>query len=230
MIATPSRQLSFPQPKRHGGVRPGAGRKPSGRRVGVPHRSRAVHKARHPVHVTLRAREGLPSLRSDRLLFAAVRGAIAAGHRPAFRVVHFSVQSNHLHLLVEASDTQALSRGMQGLTIRIVHAVHRTLGHAGAVFADRYHAHELRTPHETRAGLLYVLQNWAKHGLGGDYDPRSSAAWFDGWAVPPPRSQQTKSSPVVAAPRTWLITVGWRRHGLLRPGETPGPARARFLA
>jgi REP element-mobilizing transposase RayT len=220
-------QLSFPKPETHGGVRPGAGRKPSGRPVGVPHQPRGKHRARHPVHVTMRARAGLPSFRGDKLVFRAVRGALAEGHKTAFRVVHFSVQSNHLHLIVEASDRDALSRGMQGLTIRMARAVNRVLSGKGSVFLDRYHAHELKTPRETRAALLYVLQNWAKHGPGGAYDPLSSASWFDGWTCPP----TTEAPPsMVAAPRTWLITIGWRRHGLLRPGERPASLASAFCA
>jgi REP element-mobilizing transposase RayT len=186
----------------------------------VAHDRRAVHRARHPVHVTMRVREGLPSFRSDRLVWQAVRSALGAGHRSDFRVVHFSVQSNHLHLVVEAHDTLALSRGMQGLTVRMARGVNRALGSSGAVFGERYHAHELTTPRETRNALLYVLQNWMKHGRGEGFDPRSSAAWFDGWRVPPPAADG--ESPPVAKPRTWLVTVGWRRHGLLRPGEQPG--------
>jgi REP element-mobilizing transposase RayT len=217
-------QLALPHESKkgtgHGGARPGAGRKPTGRRV-VPHVARGAHRARHPVHVTLRAREGLPSFRADKFLFAALRGAIADGQKRAFRIVHFSVQSNHLHLIVEAHDTETLSRGLQGLTVRMARAVNRALAACGTVFAERYHAHELRTPRETRAALLYVLQNWAKHGPGGDYDPWSSAAWFDGWSKPPPTGG---GLPVVARPRTWLVTIGWRRHGLLRPGEKPGRA------
>jgi len=175
----------------------------------------------------MRARAGLPSLRSDKLVLKAVRGALAEGHKPAFRVVQFSVQSNHLHLIVEAHDKDALSRGMQGLTVRMARAVNRALGGKGGIFADRYHAHELKTPRETRAALLYVLQNWAKHGPGGTYDPHSSAIWFDGWAKPPSSGQ---APPIVAAARTWLITIGWRRHGLLRPGEKPGSLTAALSA
>ena len=184
----------------------------------MPHRRRDRHLARHPVHVTLRAREGLPSFRCDRLLLEAMRNSIATSEKRSFRVVHFSIQSNHLHLIVEADDEGALSRGMQGLSIRMAHAVHRALGHGGTVFEDRYHAHQLKTPRETRAALLYVLQNWAKHGPGGDFDPRSSALWFDGWTRPPPASAM---SPIIAPGRTWLVRVGWRHHGLLRPGERP---------
>ena len=147
-----------------------------------------------------------------------MRSSIAASEKDGFRVVHFSIQSNHLHLIVEATAETALSRGMQGLSIRMARAAHRALGHGGTIFADRYHAHQLESPRETRAALLYVLQNWAKHGRGGDYDPRSSALWFDGWTRPPPASGE---EPIVARPRTWLVRIGWRRHGLLRPGECP---------
>jgi putative transposase len=107
----------------------------------------------------MRVREGLPSLRGDRLLLEAMRASIASSEKESFRVVQFSIQSNHLHLIVEADDANALSRGMQGLSIRMVHAAHRALGHGGTIFSDRYHAHQLRTPQETRAALLYVLQN-----------------------------------------------------------------------
>ena len=230
---------------RHGGRRKGAGRKPNGPTAGVPHRRREPHLARHPVHVTVRAREGLPSFRGDRLLFEGIERSIAASAKPGFRVVHFSVQSNHLHLIVEADDERTLSRGMQGLSIRMALAAHRALGHGGRIFSDRYHAHQLRTPRETRAALLYVLQNWAKHGKGGHagtgartygpagtgarsyYDSASSAAWFDGWTKPP---MPPAGPPIVAAAQTWLVRVGWRRHGLLRPGERPGGEHQRLAA
>src|SRR5271155_4596026 len=101
-------------------------------------------------------------------------------------------------------------------------AVNKALDSSGTIFADRYHAHELESPREARHALLYVLQNWAKHGPGGAYDPHSSAVWFDGWSVAP---QGEKPPPIVARPRTWLISLGWRHHGLLRPGERPGPLR-----
>jgi putative transposase len=141
------------------------------------------------------------------------------GHKTDSRVVHFSVQSNHLHLIVEALDEMALSLGMQALGHRLAHAVHRATGTGGRVFADRYHAHALCSPREVRAALVYVLQNWAKHGPGGQFDPRSSARWFDGWTESP---LSGSDPPTVAAPRTWLITVGWRRLGLINPSERPG--------
>jgi putative transposase len=210
------------RPRTWGGRRPGAGRRPSGQKVGVPHRLRPPHHGRHPVHVTLRAQRVLPSLRGEQV-FPALRRALGMSSRNAFRIVHFSVQADHVHLMVEAEDRHALSRGLQGLAIRLAKAVNRALERRGAVWGDRYHARALRTPSEVRTALVYVLQNCRKHGCGGDgFDPCSSAAWFGGWTKPLPTPQ---ASPPVVAARTWLVTVGWRRLGLIDPTEAPAPPR-----
>jgi putative transposase len=212
--------LELPAPPTWGGRRDGAGRKPALARRRVRHRRRPVHDGRCPAHVTLRASNHLPSLRRDDV-FGAVRAAFVKGSTDRFRIIHFSVQRDHVHLLLEADGHIRLRRGVQGLAIRIAKAVNRTLRRHGRVWADRYHVRALETPREVRHALVYVLQNWRKHltdvrGL----DPRSSAAWFTGWrvaiATPPQRV------PIVAA-RTWLASVGWRRHGLLRFDEEPRP-------
>ncbi len=210
-----------------GGRRSGAGRKPTpGRRRGVPHRQRPAHDVRCPAHATLRVQAGMSSLRGTRV-FPAVRGAIAAASRDHFRVLQFSVQTDHLHLVVEADAPTGLARGLQGLAIRVAKAVNRALGRRGTVFGDRYHAHALSTPREVRNALVYVLNNGRKHGLRAPgIDPCSSAAWFEGWRVHAPLSGPRP----VAAPRTWLAGVGWRRHGLIDLHETPrsrGRSRAR---
>jgi len=209
------------RPRTWGGRRPGAGRKASGRKVGVAHRPRPAHVARHPLHVTLRAGHALPSLRSDRL-FVPLRRGLARASRGGFRILQFSVQNNHVHMIVEAEDRRALSHGLQGLSIRLARSVNRALGRRGAVWAERYHARPLRTPREVRNALVYVLQNWRKHlrGVRG-LDPRSSATWFDGWTRMAPTAVPRR--PVVA-PRTWLAAVGWRRLGLIDPDDAPAPS------
>jgi putative transposase len=113
-----------------GGWRKGAGRKP-GPRPGVQHRRRPIHRAVNPVNLTLRARAGLPSLRSSRL-YRVVRDCIKASSGDGFRVVVFSVQGDHVHMLVEADDHSRLGSGISGLTVRIARAVNRTLGLEGA--------------------------------------------------------------------------------------------------
>jgi len=217
-MSTRARQLDLPTPPAWGGRRDGAGRKPAPGRRRMPHRRRPPHDRQCPIHVTLRARGGLPSLRRDDV-FGAVRAAFADASKRGFRLLHFSVQHDHVHLLLEGDGVVALRRGIQGLTIRVAKAINRTLCRRGQVWSDRYHARVLATPREVRHALVYVLQNFRKHlrGVRG-LDPQSSAAWFTGWRTaiiaPPGRS------PIVAA-RTWLASVGWRRHGLIGVDEAP---------
>lgn len=207
-----------------GGRRPGAGRPATAGRRPVPHRSRAPHDVRAPVHVTMRAAAGLPSLRGVRI-FDPVRRALAVSSHASFRILHFSVQADHVHLLVEADHPDGLVRGCQGLAVRVAKAVNRTLGRRGAVWGDRYHARRLGTPREFRNALAYVLNNWLKHVPGArGRDPRSSAAWFNGWRTPGP--QPLEPAPV-SAPRTWLARKGWLRQGRLDPAD--GPARSGML-
>ncbi len=205
-----------------GGRRRGAGRPATAGRRQVPHRRRAPHDRHVPVHVTLRAAAGIPSLRGARI-FPAVRSGLAASSGACFRILQFSVQQDHVHLLVEAEDHPGLTRGCQGLAVRLAKAVNRIAGRHGAVWGDRYHARQLRTPREVRLGLVYVLHNWRKHIPGArGLDLRSSAPWFTGWRIP---RQRAPGPPPVRAPRTWLARVGWMRHGRLDLAE--GPARRR---
>ena len=134
-----------------------------------------------------------------------------------WRVVHFSVQATHPHLVVEAENERELGRAMQGLGVRVAKSVNRVLRRKGAVIAGRYHAHPLRTPREVRNAIAYVIRNAQKHGaLLSGWDPWSSAAWFDGWATPLGDSafQYRERVPIpVATAQTWLLSVGWQRNG-----------------
>jgi hypothetical protein len=209
-MARGSRQLSLPEPPTWGGRRRGAGRKPSGSRPGVPHRRRAQHDVRHPVHVTLRSGAGVPSLRSG-VIFPELRAALSAATRRAFRVIHYSVQTDHVHLLVEADVPAALRRGLQGLAIRCARAINRSARRRGRVWSDRYHSRALSTPREVRVGMVYVLLNFRKHlRAAAAVDPCSSGPWFEGWSRS--HARRSERSPV-ATPRTWLAIAGWRRAG-----------------
>jgi REP element-mobilizing transposase RayT len=220
-------QQDLPLRKRltHGGARPGAGR-PKKPDAGVPHEKRPRITRHHPAHVTLRVRESLPSLRGrgrHEIIERALAGVLG---RTGFRVVHYSIQTNHLHLLVEAADAASMSRGMQALAIRIAKNLNAAARRSGQVFRDRYHARVLRTPTDMRHALCYVLQNFRRHATDdgrivdpGWLDPRSSAALFDGWreGSPTARGAVACTSPG----STWLVTVGWRRRGLIRIDEVP---------
>jgi REP element-mobilizing transposase RayT len=192
--------------------------------------------------VTLRVRRGTPNLRGYALAKTITEGlrraaqsthARPAARRETFRVVHYSIQPNHLHLIVEATSKIALARGMQGLASGMARRVNRKLRRRGALFGDRYHAHRLASPTEVRHAVVYVLKNFEKHAVAipdrgtearEGIDPLSSARWFGGWAEPIATSALP---PPVADPRTWLLGTGWKRGGGLiarheRPAGTLG--------
>ncbi len=220
-------QLTLDQGRRptgQGGWRPNTGR-PKGRTT-VPHDSRPTHKARNPVHVTLRLRTDVPSI-ARTWLMQTIRGAIKDSQKDEFRIVEFNVLSNHLHLLTEASRTLALSRGVQGFAGRLALRINRVLKRSGKVFATRFHARALTTPRDVRNTLRYVLLNRKHHDTTTKFDrywidPHSSAAWFDGWAEPIRWSRELVAmSPPTERAQTWLLGVGWRRYGPLRFDERP---------
>ena len=214
--------------RQNGGRRAGAGRKPKGDKAGVSHRERAPLAARFPAHVTMKLRRGLPRLRC-RSEYRALLACFASGcDRAGFRLTHYAVLNDHLHFLVEARDRQALTRGLQGLAIRIAKALNRLWRRRGGVFADRYHDRILKTPREVRNALVYVLANGRKHATEGRevlvpqaIDTFTSAPWFDGFREAiTVRGIESMPRPVTDS-RTWLLTLGWRRHGLLSVHDLP---------
>jgi hypothetical protein len=137
---------------------------------------------------------------------AALRGAQRAS---GLRVVHFTVQGNHLHLIVEADGTRAFVSGVRALSIRMARGLNRMMGRAGPVFADRFHAHVLRTPAEVRNAIRYVLGNFESHAERRG-EPRSTKGWVDPFssaALKAPREAQQALfvEPATAEARTWLL-------------------------
>jgi hypothetical protein len=151
-----------------GGKRTGAGRKRVGDRARVAHRRRPDLKARHPVLVTTRVVPAVGRLRTAvarQAIEEAMDVAMKRGYADfLFRICQISIQGTHLHMLVETSGSEALSRGMQGFLVSCARRLNAAVGRKGTVFPDRYHATELTTPRRVRAALQYVMGNWRKHG------------------------------------------------------------------
>ena len=183
----------------------------------MAHGSRPLLKKGEVAHVTIKLKAGLPSLRKGEALevvLAAIRRVNAGG---VIRIVEFSIQSNHVHLIVEASNSADLSRGMAslntGLGMRLNRVWHRT--GQGSVFKERFHMVVVGTPTQMRNTLNYVLRNDVHHGLGlGTLDPCSSAPSFGGWcelqgADSKVRSAEAAKECVSVEPRVWLLKKGW---------------------
>jgi len=217
-------QLELPL-RQWGGARKNAGRKPkNGVAAGVAHGPRGSLSRNHPVHVTMKLRSGLPRLR-QKAEHAALRAAFTKGKaRFGLRLTHYVILNDHLHLVVEAAHRDSLRAGIQGLAIRIARALNKLWQRKGKVFADRYHDHVLKTPREVKNALAYVMGNATKHASAGrmvqqphPIDPFSSAPWAsdcftERFTV---RGIDITIRPVADA-TTWLLRVGWRRHGLLQ--------------
>jgi putative transposase len=173
------RQMTLRLPRR-GGKRPGAGRPRKDGRVGpgVPHLRRPKLAARFPVHVTWRMSEGVWNLRSRRSFTRLTRAFYASAVRFGYRIVHYAVMGNHVHLIVEARDEGALAIGMQSLGIRIAQSLNRMKERKGRVLSDRYHARILRTPTEVRHCVHYLHTNAQKHYQVPGLDPFTSYTPF----------------------------------------------------
>ena len=227
-----SRQASIEfRPHGRGGARPGAGR-PRIRRSRVPHRTRGGVPGHCPVLVTLRVLDDVPGLRCARFLREFRQTLRKGARRPGFRVVHYSIQDDHAHFLVEAQGKVCLANGMKSLGARFARCVNRVFERAGRVLADRFHHVVKRTPTEVRRALAYVLLNVRKHFWQRRrreppvvLDGASSGLWFDGWkgrAPPVGRYADSGRECEVAPGRSWLLTKGWRRIGLIDPAEVAG--------
>ena len=182
--------------------------------------------------MTFKVLADVPSLRSARLVAELERSWREACERGRFRLVHYSIQGDHAHLIVEAASARDLANGLKSIGARFARAVNRVFRRAGPVLADRAHVHVLRTPREVRNAIAYVLCNARRHaaklgrrflGRPARVDPASSGRWSDAWRTPPPRAPDP---PAVVGPRTWLLAVGWRRHGLVEITEVPGSRRS----
>jgi REP element-mobilizing transposase RayT len=182
-------RLKLPKVKKWGGARPGAGRprKDGLTRTGSPHERREVLKARFPVLATWRMHPEVLNLRSGKG-WKCLAPAIYGSRREGFRVVHFAILHNHIHLLVEASDEKWLARGMQGLGVRMAVRLNRIMSRRGRVVYDRYHARILRCPTAVAEARYYVLNNAFKHYGRPGPDPYASTH-------------------PVALPQTWLLRM-----------------------
>ena len=224
----------------HGGARKGAGRKPNGFHAGQPHSRRPRVLPSQPVHVTLRVASDIRQLRT-RDLYRAIRAAtVVTAERDDFRIVHLSIQHDHVHLIAEADGRMPLSRGIRGFEISAARHINRAISRrrqtarTGAVFPDRYHARVLKTPREARHAICYVVNNWRKHGehrapelRDFPIDPFSSASSFTGWRELEGRTllwPPTYEPLCVQRPRTWLLERGWQRAGDISVRDVPGRA------
>jgi REP element-mobilizing transposase RayT len=233
-----------------GGRRTGAGRKQVNEHKSQPHRRRPAVRASQAVHVTLRVAPSVRRMRRRDAYRAIRKALLVVLARTDFRVVHASIQTNHVHLLLEAESKLALARGMQAFQISAARRLNQVdldgsgRPRRGPVFPDRYHAEIVTTPTHARHTLSYVLNNWRKHKEDRVpatrrwvLDPYSTAPSFTGWAERAAcvergdmeRWNARALSPIpadletlpAAMPKSWLLREGWKLGGQVSVFEIP---------
>ena len=166
------------RPTGRGGARPGAGR-PRKYRSRMPHRSRERIPGYCPVLVTLRVRDDVPKLRRAGDLRAFRDSLRQASSRAGFRVVHYAIQDDHVHLIVEAAGKTKLANGMKSVGARFARCVNRTFGRRGAVLKERFHHMVKRSPppgryaDRSREREVAAAGTWLLDGLAADRADRS---------------------------------------------------------
>ena len=144
-----------------GGTRKGAGPKKVSEYQS--HRRRERFAKRMPVHVTMKVAKDVRGLRGRRKYKAVEAALWAAARNEDGLLCDFSVQNDHLHLVMDAANSKAMRSAVSGLAIRVAKAINALCGRKGRVFDDRYHARVLRTPTEVRRVRHYVRDNFRKH-------------------------------------------------------------------
>ena len=150
----------------------------------------------------MRMRREVWNLRTHRCFRALQRSFARGCERFGFRLIDFSVQGNHIHMIVEAPDVMALGRAIKGLAVRMARALNKVMSRRGPVFADRYHTHLLVSPIEAFQAIRYVLENWAVHAARENRSaPQGPDPYSSAWP-------HDCGPPLVARAEWWLLCVG----------------------
>src|SRR6185503_14674738 len=156
---------------------------PTRRSSRVPHATRP--EVRGPLHIVWRISRGLPGLRTPRALRRLERAFRLGKERTGFALLHYSIQQDHLHLMVEVKDRRKLSRGLQALGIRVAKSLNSFWRRRrGRVLAERYFAAAVEGWRQIWRTVRYILNNGRKHGswtVKGRPDPYSSGSWYLPW-------------------------------------------------
>lgn len=207
------KQIEFKKVNGWGGKRRNAGRK--NKTSTVNHMKREKVDPKYPMHITMKMKKGIVSLRGPKMC-AVLKRSLGKAKKRGLNVIHYALEDNHLHVFAESESNCSLRSGLTSFGSSFGKAARRLTGGRGAVFAGRYHMRVLKTPRQTKNALAYVLLNHSKHQGAKPYvDNKSSAVFFGDWrALLGDRYRIDESPPrpdYLTDAQSWLGRVGWRR-------------------
>lgn len=120
----------------------------------MAHEKREQVRTHIPLHINFKYKLSVKNKEGLKALHKAIKNARSHG----LKIIHFSLQHNHVHLIIVATNNRILTKGMRSLTITLSKTLDK-----GRIQLQRYHLHVLRTRKEAKNAFHYVLFNERKH-------------------------------------------------------------------
>jgi hypothetical protein len=145
-------QLKLTNPKNAG--------RPAIHDKGIRHTKREAILGPRPLHLTIKL------IRADiqnKAILKALRHAIFRARLQGLRVIHYSLEHDHIHLYAESSDNKILGKAMKALGGSLVKRINKHFLSKGRCYKTRYHLRILRSATEVKNVINYILKNGIKH-------------------------------------------------------------------
>lgn len=129
---------------------------------GIRHIERPRFNRPRSFHLTIKVKSNKADIQNKKIL-KALHHAIFRGRLKGLKIVHYTLEFNHVHLLVEASCNRVMHSGMQALGISLAKAINRFKSLKGSVYKHRYHYRQISSPRDLKNVLHYIFHNGIKH-------------------------------------------------------------------
>lgn len=128
---------------------------------GIRHTPREVISKPSPLHLTVKLK------RADiqnKVVLRILKHAIYRSRLQGVRVVHFSLEHDHVHLYVECGNNFVLGKAMKAFGVTFVRGINKFKRSKGQLYKYRYHLRILKSAREVKNVINYILKNGIKHG------------------------------------------------------------------
>lgn len=128
---------------------------------GIRHTSREEIFKPSPLHLTVKLK------RADiqnKVVLRILKHAIYRSRLQGLRVIHFSLEHNHVHLYAECESNFVLGKAMKAFGVTFVRRVNKLKKIKGQLYKYRYHLRVLKSARDAKNVINYILKNGIKHG------------------------------------------------------------------
>ena len=146
------KQLSLTNPKNAG--------RPAIHDKGIRHRKREEIKRARPLHLTIKLNR---AQMQNKMILKHLKHSIKRGRLKGLRIIHFSLQNDHVHLYAESESNLILTQGMKALGVSFAKRINKHFKTKGQVYKTRFHLRVLRSASEAKNVINYILKNGVKH-------------------------------------------------------------------